>query len=247
MSATDQHVETMSRAVLTQALKENRAGELMECLLEGGSATVDPIARQLILYPGQLLREQADPDLTDDEIADLRRRGYIAVKIPEIGTDEFADRVIEVPLSHEPHDKGRIRLDQGNTGTKLAITGFPSTLNIEHAPPFAAALLAAYEATTGHTPSQATWRFGPIGWTAGTYDGPGIITATEPTGTFARAIIEDLNNVPGEPLWVDYTAPEPHLHIDAQNGTWIYKLTNAGATYTAELVAQPDTTTQGAQ
>lgn len=244
--------EIIPRAILTQALKENRAAELIDCLSEGGAATVDPIKRKLVLYPAQFLREMAGTDLTaddltDSEIADLKRRGYIAVKLPEIATDQFGDRVIEVPLSDQPHDKGTIRLDQGQTGTNLAITGIPSTLAIEHAPPYAAALLAAYAATTGHAPSQATVHFGPIGWTGGTYDGPGTITRAEPTGEFNQDTIDELANHPGEPLWVDRTQDHPHLHIDAQNGTWIYKLTLETETrqdyiltvYSGELINQP--------
>lgn len=114
---------------------------------------------------------------------------------------------------------------------------------------------AAFAGTTGHGPSQASVRFGPIGWNAGSYGGPGIITHTEPTGEFDHATIDELNDHPGEPLWVDRTGPHPHLHIDAQNGTWIYKLTLENETrdgfiypvYAAELVARPVATIQGGQ
>lgn len=243
-----QPAEIMARALSTKALEENSAAEFIEELANRNPATVDQRDTSQI-------REQADLELTADEIADLRRRGYIAVKLPPLGTDEFGDRVIEVPLGDQPHYKAKIRLDQGETATKLAITGLPSTLNIEHAPPVAAALLAAYAATTGHGPSQASVRFGPIGWNAGSYGGPGIITHTEPTGEFDHATIDELNDHPGEPLWVDRTGPHPHLHIDAQNGTWIYKLTLENETrdgfiypvYAAELVARQVATIQGGQ
>ena len=53
--------ESLARAILQAALNEDRAAELLECLFEGGSATVDRSGK-LILASGSQLA-----GLMDDE------------------------------------------------------------------------------------------------------------------------------------------------------------------------------------
>ncbi|WP_195165878.1 hypothetical protein [Mycobacteroides abscessus] len=76
----------------------------------------------------------------------LKRNGYAAVALPQVTTDAFGDRVVEFPLDGavDPLNVGRLRLEQGKVGERIAITGVPFILASELAPPFAAALLALY-------------------------------------------------------------------------------------------------------
>jgi hypothetical protein len=47
--------ESFARIILETAIKENKAAALLECLFEGGSATVDAVTRKLVLIsPGML-------------------------------------------------------------------------------------------------------------------------------------------------------------------------------------------------
>lgn len=47
--------EDLARAILAAAIVEGRCGELLDCLFEGGSATVDP-AGKLCLLSGDALK-----------------------------------------------------------------------------------------------------------------------------------------------------------------------------------------------
>lgn len=49
--------EPLARAILLTAVKEERAGELLSCLFEGGACTVDPETRRLILISADLIEE----------------------------------------------------------------------------------------------------------------------------------------------------------------------------------------------
>lgn len=40
--SSDAQFDAMARLIFEQAIKENRCGELLTCLFEGGSATVQP-------------------------------------------------------------------------------------------------------------------------------------------------------------------------------------------------------------
>lgn len=42
MGSSDAQFDAMARLIFEQAIKENRCGELLTCLFEGGSATVQP-------------------------------------------------------------------------------------------------------------------------------------------------------------------------------------------------------------
>ena len=56
----------MARLIFQAAIDEDKCGELFECLIEGGSATVDVRTRKLVLFT----KEQLDSVLTtviDDE------------------------------------------------------------------------------------------------------------------------------------------------------------------------------------
>lgn len=59
-SADDPKDEFIARVTFQAAISEQRCAELWDCLTEGGSATVDAVARKLVLYPRSLLEELAD-------------------------------------------------------------------------------------------------------------------------------------------------------------------------------------------
>ena len=48
--------ERHAQRILAQALLENRAAEFMECLFEGGSATIDGRTGRLVLVNGVMLQ-----------------------------------------------------------------------------------------------------------------------------------------------------------------------------------------------
>jgi hypothetical protein len=45
----------MAQAILTTAIAEQRCAEFLDCLFNGGSATVDHQTRKLVLIPGSAL------------------------------------------------------------------------------------------------------------------------------------------------------------------------------------------------
>jgi len=51
--------EAMARRILLAAIDENRCAELMDCLFDGGSATVDARTGKLVLISGGALRRLA--------------------------------------------------------------------------------------------------------------------------------------------------------------------------------------------
>jgi hypothetical protein len=63
---SDEAMESMSRHVFQAAITTGRCAELWECLTEGGTATVDPISRKLVLLPLSYLEScGADADGPD--------------------------------------------------------------------------------------------------------------------------------------------------------------------------------------
>lgn len=48
--------EEMAKAILEAAIREHRCAEFMDCLFEGGSATVDPQGR-LVLASGDVIAQ----------------------------------------------------------------------------------------------------------------------------------------------------------------------------------------------
>lgn len=52
-------LDPQARRVFYQALIENRAGEVLDCLINGGSATVDPEGK-LILFPAEFMAQLWD-------------------------------------------------------------------------------------------------------------------------------------------------------------------------------------------
>jgi hypothetical protein len=48
--------EDWAAGILTTAIAEGRAGELLDCLFEGGSCTVDPLTGRLILATAEQVR-----------------------------------------------------------------------------------------------------------------------------------------------------------------------------------------------
>lgn len=53
---SDEKVEFMANAVFQTAITTRRCAELWDCLTEGGSATVDPVTRKLVLLPLDYLK-----------------------------------------------------------------------------------------------------------------------------------------------------------------------------------------------
>lgn len=50
--------ELMARAILQQAITEGRAAEFIECLFDGGSATVDAKTGKLVLASADMLKQK---------------------------------------------------------------------------------------------------------------------------------------------------------------------------------------------
>lgn len=78
----------------------------------------------------------------------LAARGVRVVPLPVVETDEWGDRIINIPRGNDSSMTGRVRLGQGVNGNQIAITGLPSSLEIEYAPEFAAAFLSAFDSMT---------------------------------------------------------------------------------------------------
>ncbi len=51
--------EPLARAILRAAINEGRAAELLDCLFDGGSATVDAVTGQLVLASSDILKKLA--------------------------------------------------------------------------------------------------------------------------------------------------------------------------------------------
>lgn len=59
--------EDLAAGILRVAIAEGRAGELLDCLFEGGSVTVDPYTRKLVLVTAEQLAGLHVLDLGDPE------------------------------------------------------------------------------------------------------------------------------------------------------------------------------------
>lgn len=57
--------EVAAAAILRTALAEERAGELMDCLFDGGSATVDAVTGELVLVGPEQLAAMAPADVDE--------------------------------------------------------------------------------------------------------------------------------------------------------------------------------------
>lgn len=54
---SDHYLDGIARAIFTRALDTDRAGELLGCLFDGGSVTIDARTDELVLLPAdQLVR-----------------------------------------------------------------------------------------------------------------------------------------------------------------------------------------------
>lgn len=49
--------ESIAASIFRTAIREGRANELLEHLLDGGSCTVDAVTGRLILYPASMFKE----------------------------------------------------------------------------------------------------------------------------------------------------------------------------------------------
>lgn len=50
-------LDAMATAIFTVALRDKQAGELLQCLFEGGSATVDNVTGKLVMINGDQLNQ----------------------------------------------------------------------------------------------------------------------------------------------------------------------------------------------
>ena len=62
----DEHFNLMAKHILRAAISEGREGELMECLFDGGTATVDAQTRKLVLIPASAMAHLCDDDEGDE-------------------------------------------------------------------------------------------------------------------------------------------------------------------------------------
>jgi hypothetical protein len=62
MGAVKPHDERLAEAVLIAALHEGRAGELLDCLLDGGSCTIDQVTGLLTLASRDQLASLLRPE-----------------------------------------------------------------------------------------------------------------------------------------------------------------------------------------
>lgn len=53
-------LDAIAAVIFTVALRDHQAGELLECLFDGGTATVDRITGRLVMLPGNLLQQMTD-------------------------------------------------------------------------------------------------------------------------------------------------------------------------------------------
>lgn len=58
------NLDTLAKGMFLQSIREDRAGELLECLFEGGSATLDAATGKLVMLPGSAFQSLFDS--TDD-------------------------------------------------------------------------------------------------------------------------------------------------------------------------------------
>lgn len=49
--------EHVAKVIVRAALKEGRCGELLTCLIDGGSATIDATSGDLILADSEIIRQ----------------------------------------------------------------------------------------------------------------------------------------------------------------------------------------------
>jgi hypothetical protein len=50
-------MDPLAKILFVQAIREDRAGELLECLFDGGTATFDPTTNTLMMLPKSMLDE----------------------------------------------------------------------------------------------------------------------------------------------------------------------------------------------
>lgn len=67
MTTTPEFPEHMARAIFQAAMDENRCGELLMTLFEGGSATVDLYTKKLVILPASALGGLFEAEVWDDE------------------------------------------------------------------------------------------------------------------------------------------------------------------------------------
>jgi hypothetical protein len=54
--------DAIAEAIFKAALEEKKAGELLNCLFDGGSATVDMYSGKLVMISGDFLKQTAKED-----------------------------------------------------------------------------------------------------------------------------------------------------------------------------------------
>jgi hypothetical protein len=53
---SDHYLDGIARAIFTRALETDRAGELLSCLFDGGSCSIDPDGELILLPAGEVQR-----------------------------------------------------------------------------------------------------------------------------------------------------------------------------------------------
>jgi hypothetical protein len=61
MTSTNDHIDHMARAIFSTALMQNRAGEVLQCLFDGGSVTIDAKTGQLVMASAAQLKQMSGP------------------------------------------------------------------------------------------------------------------------------------------------------------------------------------------
>lgn len=66
--AEPQLPEPLAQSILIAALKERRASEMLSCLFDGGSATVDAVTYKLVLISGEQLKDLGTKPSWENEL-----------------------------------------------------------------------------------------------------------------------------------------------------------------------------------
>lgn len=67
MTDMAQALDVVARRVFTLALRDNRCGELLAHLFDGGGVTIDALTGEMILLPADLLAQFSDGDEEPEE------------------------------------------------------------------------------------------------------------------------------------------------------------------------------------
>lgn len=92
----------VARRILSQAISEDRCGEFMDCLFDGGSATVDATTGRLVLVSASVLSAMAGEH--DDDVAGaltMSERACILTGCDQPGAEEVGGHLLCVDHANE--------------------------------------------------------------------------------------------------------------------------------------------------